>query len=121
MLKKFSTHFKSTELTIFCKINSIKFFSFDNFNKLSYKSWQNCSPNHSKGCPKSSHSCFYLKSNVFKKPIKSPYTWANFKRNFDAKNVQNSHNLVTLITNRYCKKSPHSTKGYAKFGLSQLV
>ena len=29
--------------------------------------------------PKSSHSSFYLKTDVFKEPKKSPYIWANFK------------------------------------------
>ena len=42
------------------------------------------------------------KGMLFKKPEKSPYIWATFKRNFDTKNVQKSPNLVTLIGTLDC-------------------
>ena len=52
---------------------------------------------YSKRCPKNSHSSFYLKEVVFKKPLESPYIWTNFKSNLDTMNFQNLPNLVTLL------------------------
>ena len=37
------------------------------------------------------------KGMLFKKPEKSPYIWATFKRKFVTKNLQKSPNLVTLV------------------------
>ena len=39
----------------------------------------------------------FLKSDVFKKPKKSPYDWATLKRKFETKIFQKSSNLVTLV------------------------
>ena len=45
--------------------------------------------------PKRSNSRIYLKSSVFKVPIKSPIIWAIFVKKI-AQNLQKSPNLVTL-------------------------
>ena len=59
---------------------------------------------YSKICPKSIQSIFYLKGEVFKEHIESPYIWTNYKRNLDTKNFQKSPNLVTLRHNdHFCE------------------
>ena len=66
---------------------------------------------YSKRCPKNSHSSFYLKEVVFKKPLESPYIWTNFKSNLDAKNLKKSPNLVTLLVGSI-KCKPQSVAKY---------
>ena len=59
--------------------------------------WNKSSPNFSQSCPNVATAVFTWKVDVFEEPRKSPYIWANFKRNLDTNNYQKSSNLVTLI------------------------
>ena len=79
---------------------------------------------YSKRCPKSSYSSFYLKGDVFKEPIESPYIWDNFKRNLHTNNLKNlpiwSHcsrfGWHRLLWNKGCASHTHTDRPrYVRF------